>query len=70
MILIPGEAPGTSSSPGRAEPDSIQLAGHFLLRPADAYGITVVLAGTPAPGSPPPVRLDAALPGGKVAACL
>lgn len=61
-------APGSGlySLPCPAEPERVQLAGHFLLRSAAGYGITVVLTGTPVAGYQSPIRLDGALARGRV----
>jgi hypothetical protein len=65
-IRLPGGTSGQRLSAGG--PDRVQLAGRFLLRPADGYGITVILTGTPAAGFHHPIQLGGAFPGGRVTA--
>ncbi len=50
--------------PGSGDPDQVRLTGNFLLRPQDAYTITVILSGTPMAGSRP-VHPDGALASGR-----
>lgn len=59
----------TGPGPCTGERDWVQLAGYFLLRPSDGYGITVILTGTPAADFRHPIQLDGMLPDGRVTTC-
>jgi hypothetical protein len=62
---------GSSEDPcfGRSEPERIQLGGSFRLRPADSYGIAVILTGAPAACFQHPVQPDGMLANGEVITC-